>query len=219
MQHTLQDISQMDISYLSNLDYIDISNLCNTSKRYMKVCNDNIILRNLIYARNDEVDITPNFNIARALKDIYNTITEIIDVNYPEEILPKWVNKEIFKDDMMKKVRADFVYNLADDIFNSYIDNNEYIIRNVKISKSILAFPLYLPAIDEIDIDVEQLNIPNTIIMPQSFIEYIIPTLNKVVKFVLYDDEPGGFYNTDNDELIEILSDMLLINERNSIDL
>ena len=79
----------MDMSYLSTLDYIDMRNLCISSKQLSYICKDNTILRSIIYNKNKNVIILPNFDISSALKDIYASIQKIIDVNYPEETLPR----------------------------------------------------------------------------------------------------------------------------------
>lgn len=81
----------MDINYLSTLDYVDMTSLCISSKQLSYICKDNKILRSIIYNKNDNVEILPNFDISSALKDIYNAIQKIIDVNYPEQILPRWL--------------------------------------------------------------------------------------------------------------------------------
>ena len=86
----------MDINYLSTLDYIDMRNLCISGKQLSYICNDNTSLRSIIYNKNNNVEISPNFNIAGALKDIYAAIQKVIDDNYPEETLPRWVNKKKF---------------------------------------------------------------------------------------------------------------------------
>ena len=98
----------MDMNYLATLDYIDMRNLCISSKQLSYICNDNTSLRSIIYNKND-VEISPNFNISGALKDIYASVQKIIDDNYPEETLPRWVNKKLFNDDILRSFMYYFI--------------------------------------------------------------------------------------------------------------
>lgn len=51
--------------------------------------------------------------------------------------------------------------------------------------------------------------IPNIIIIPESFYEYIVSTVNKLT--INVEDDDGDYYDIDHDVLYKSLSDMLFV--------
>ena len=58
----LQEITRLNLDYLSHLDYVDLKSLSHTNKELFKTLNDDKILRNILYkvAEND-IYFSPNF--------------------------------------------------------------------------------------------------------------------------------------------------------------
>lgn len=92
----LYQITQMHIDYISNLDYIDLRNLCSTNKQFATVCKDNTILRSILYNSNKYIKLPPNFDIAGALDELWHLIRDIIDDQYPTLNDITWINKKEF---------------------------------------------------------------------------------------------------------------------------
>ena len=162
----------MDMNYLSTLDYIDIRNLCISSKQLSYICNDNTLLRSIIYNKNNNVKISPNFNISGALKDIYASIQKLIDDNYPEETLPRWVNKKLFNDDMLKNFMNDFIFEFIGQIIDLYnLNKQSSQIDKIELYKPLVASVLHSNNIKFDDFECIESNISNVIIIPKSFYE------------------------------------------------
>lgn len=206
----------MDINYLSTLDYVDMKSLCISSKQLSYICKDNKVLRSIIYNKNDNVEISPNFDISSALKDIYSAIQKIIDVNYPEEILPRWVDKKLFNDDILRDFMYNFLDTFIDEIMDIYSENKQPLreITEIQLYKPLVVSVLYSNDIDFDDLDQERYNIPHKIIIPKSFYQYIIHTVNKLAKYVEAEDIDHNiydYYDLDYRTLSRTLSDMLFV--------
>ena len=205
-----------DITYLSFLDYVDIKSLCNSSKQLAYICKDNKILRSILYNKNENVEITPNLDISSALKDIYDSIQKIIDVNYPEESLPCWINKKLFNDDMLRKLMYNFLEIIVDEITDIYAENKQPLreITKIELYKPLVASVLYSNDIDFDDFSGIKSDIPQTIIIPKSFYQYITHTVNKLAKYVEAEDIDHNiydYYDLDYRVLLKALSDLLFV--------
>lgn len=167
-----------DITYLSFLDYVDIKSLCNCSKQLSNICKNNKVLRSILYNKNKNIIITPNFDISAVLKDIYNSIQVIVDINYPEDKLPRWVNKELFNDDMLRKLMDNFLELFVNEIINYYQHRKEY----KEITEIVLYDYLVSPALfsNETTANFEDYDIPTTIEIPNSFWNYVVPTIDNI---------------------------------------
>ena len=88
-------------TYLVQLDYTDLRNLCRTSKDY-NLCDNDVIFK---------------MNVAQLLKTLDNQIEKLMNVHYFE--LPSWVNVELFMIGMKKKI----YYNLAENINMTFDEN------------------------------------------------------------------------------------------------
>lgn len=102
MDPPLYMITEMNIDYLSKLNYIELKNLSYTNKKFVTICNDNSMLRNILYNKNDKINLPPNYNIATAVNELYNLIREFIHKDYPDDKYPKWVNVELFMDEIKR---------------------------------------------------------------------------------------------------------------------
>lgn len=206
----------MDINYLSTLDYVDMRSLYISSKQLSYICKDNKVLRSIIYNKSDNVEILPNFDISSALKDIYNAVQKIIDDNYPEEILPRWVDKKLFNDDILRDFMNNFLDTFVDEIINIYAENKQPLreITEIELYKPLVASVLYSNDIDFDDFSDINSDIPHTIIIPKSFYQYITHTVNKLAKYVESEDIDHNiydYYDLDYYALLKALSAMLFI--------
>ena len=101
-------ITQLDVITISRLDYVDMINLCQSDKYLSYICNDNTILRQILLITIPNLYISTNYDIAKALKELYNNINSLVIINYPEDLYyPKWINRELLINDMIKKVYID----------------------------------------------------------------------------------------------------------------
>jgi len=217
----------MDMNYLSTLDYIDMRTLCISSKQLSHICRDNTSLRSIIYNKNDYIEISPNFNISGALKDIYASIQKVIDDNYREETLPRWVNKKLFNDDMLRNFMNYFLEEFINQIIDIYLETEQEPfpqINKIELFKPLVAVALYSNEIEYDEFECLRTDVPNTIIIPKSFYEYIIHTVNKLAEYTKYDDDDyeknyddygddasRGYYHQYYRILLKALSDMLFV--------
>jgi len=205
-----------DITYLSFLDYVDIKSLCNSSKQLSYIIKDNEILRSILYNKNKNIEITPNFDISSALKDIYGSIQKIIDANYPRKSLPRWTNKQLFNDDMLRKLMDDFIERVTHEISGIYspFHTSYQEIIEVELYSSTVAAVLF----SDIKYDgYEDDNIPHTVIIPKSFWDYVIPSINNVEKLfecierIDKDGKPYEYREFGYQLMFKILSDLLFV--------
>ena len=138
----LQEITRLNLDYLSHLDYVDLKFLSHTNKDLYKILNEDKILRNILYkiAEND-IYFPPNFPISKALNELYNKITSFVNVLYPNNMeWPKWINIEIFKRSMKNTIYLQ----LSNQISTLLNNNGEGILNKLKIfnlEKAELIFP------------------------------------------------------------------------------
>ena len=213
LNQLLTTVDYMDVNYLSTLDYIDMRTLCMSSKQLSYICNDNSSLRSIIYNKNENVKISPNFNISGALKDIYAAIQKVIDGNYPEETLPRWVNKKLFNDDMLRNFMNYFLGPFIDAIDDLYNEGNKgplSQIDTIELWRPLVIAVLYPKNMDYDDFEGLGSHIPYTIIIPKSFYEYITPTVNRIAIYI-EDGDDGNYYDLDHQILLKALSDMLFV--------
>lgn len=172
-QGTLMNITKINISYLSHLDYVDLLNLCKINKSYAFICEDDRMLRDIIYTKDPNVIITPYFKISKALKDLYSQFFKLINDNY--NTLPEWVNKTQFIDYTVRTMGNVFVNELMEAI----LDNDSYVnnINNIHLDKMIIALPFVSDhfSSDLYGSDSIFDNIPNKIIITDNIKKYIEP--------------------------------------------
>ena len=141
-------------SYLAQLDYTDLRNLCRTNKEY-NICDDDMVIKNILAITIPNVVF--KMNVAALLKALDDQIEKLINIHYFD--LPRWVNPEMFMIDMKKKI-----YNHLAERLNETLDANlgangkfdkEMLSRNgslkIKLYKPFLAFALVSNEFEEPD--------------------------------------------------------------------
>ncbi len=138
------------IHFLNQFDYIDLHNLCHTSTQFSDICYDDITLKSVL--QNNIIEKLPNLNIAKPLQDLYDSINNLVEENYPENSdytfkFPRWINIPQFKDDMIRRIYLELCSNIQHDIYLQYDEQKKNIYEMNKnvihINKPILIFPFY----------------------------------------------------------------------------
>lgn len=111
-----------DISFLHYLDFVDIVNFSHSHKASLFILKDNTLLRSLVYARCDVANITPNLDISKVMLDLYYQFKVMVMNRH--EYIPRWVNAELFRDDMIRKLYLSFIISFGDSQYDD--DENEY---------------------------------------------------------------------------------------------
>lgn len=208
IQDYLMQVSKHDINYLLTLDYIDLKNLCSSNRELLPICEDNIILRQIIYKRNNDINIDSNFDIVGILNDTYSALQKIIDDNFTRKDLPRWINEELFNDDMLRTLLYEFIDKL------SFIieDNDGYIsdIDKVELFSPVVAFPLISYNVDISNADSATSDVPSTVKIPKRFYEYINPTIRNLAKYISYPESQGGYYEISYHKIYVALEDLFL---------
>jgi hypothetical protein len=157
MNKMLHAMKNLSIDFLSTLDYVDLQNLSQTDKKLSDICVNDTILRNILYQTYYEelsksvyikyynknniplpkVYLPPNFPIAEAQQLLYNNILKLVNINFPETLKwPRWINREKFKEDMIRNVYQDLCYKIRD-----YLYNQAYISQAIKDLKHVNITP------------------------------------------------------------------------------
>lgn len=131
----LLNITKMSINYFETLDYADIMKLQKTCREFVI---DNSLLCQIIYNKNNYVNIPKNFDVTGIIKSVYDQILAFIYDNYPKKDAPRWVVHEIFVEDMMKSSMESFIDDL---LFNINEENN--VPNIIEIHKSKFSFPYH----------------------------------------------------------------------------
>ena len=142
----LLEITILNIDYLSYLDYIDYTSLSNTNKELHKLLNNDNVLRNILYKRcNDDIYLPSNFQITKALTSLYNEITSFIYKLYPDDIKwPRWINIEIFRNDIKRNVYLDLYNKIIDvchEVGKDLSNVNIYNMKTIILTQVELIFP------------------------------------------------------------------------------
>ena len=197
IDNILLAVTKMNINYFDNLDYVDMMNLCKTNSQFATICDDNVLLRQIIYNRNKYISIPNNFNISGILKDIYSQITKIITDNYRKEEAPRWINYEQFVDDLIRDSVGSLITPLSDDldlfIEESEETNNYKFIVN--IDKNIIAFPYPAILIDTPENDEMFHEFNSEITFSHKFIDYVKDTYLQVSKAAEKEDNHYLIYH------------------------
>ena len=85
-------ITDLEIDYLTKLDYQTLKRLCCVNKQFSLLLT-NKRLRTLLL-RNDKIKLPLDFNIVTALNELYFLVIKLVNNNHP--IIPIWVNKSLF---------------------------------------------------------------------------------------------------------------------------
>ena len=204
----LQQI-EMDISYLSTLDYIDLINLCKISG-YRDICNNNTLLKKILINKNIDIILAKNLDIIKALNDIYMQFGKIFYSIYDLNNIPNWIDKEKFINHMINTIRSNFVPQLIERIIDTKEENGELQSgMEIYLYKDIIVIPYIVGDANNLRMEIDDLLnnsdiiILNTITLPESFIEYIQPTLINI--YNKYDD--NTYYN----HLIQAINNLLFI--------
>lgn len=179
MDNSLYDITLLNINYMSNLNFIDIVNLHNTSPIFKNI-DINVLLRQSIYNKTTDVDITPNYNIYNAVNEFYTQLDKIVNKNYSSDKLPDWIDKEKFINAHKQKLIFDLLYQIYLHIYadivknNSLLNNNEIIIN---LDKKLIISSLLPTTINKTEYYRSEFkgvdNVVNTIKLSDNFINYI----------------------------------------------
>jgi hypothetical protein len=111
-----------DKSFLHYLDFVDIVNFSHSHKASLFILKDNTLLRSLVYARCDIANITPNLDISKVMLDLYYQFKVIVMDKH--DYIPRWVNAELFRDDMIRRLYLLFITSFGDSQYDD--DENEY---------------------------------------------------------------------------------------------
>jgi hypothetical protein len=172
----MQSNDEINIHLLSTLNYLELRDLCSSNKYYSNLCNNNN-LKYILQNKNTNIVIPSNIDINKVLNNIYNEAAKAVDKSYD---IPIWVDKTLFKKDMIYKILADFI-----DYFNTvnYVDEdtvNDYLsvyyVHNMNI-----IMPFTTKTMN--DIEKQELSDRTDSIelhIPQSFYHYILPTLHYI---------------------------------------
>lgn len=195
MEDKLLNITTMNINYLDNLDYVDISQLFKINTAYRKLTKKqlNDILRQILFTEGYNIVITPNFDIIKALDELYTKIEDLILINYGNK-LPDWVDIEKFINYMKRKI----VYYISLELsghFESVDDDNKWgeagpidnlLFTDIPFPVKINKFVVGIPFVGGTDTDLYNddfgcdrliYNVIHEITLSNHFINYIKPTL------------------------------------------
>ena len=106
----LEEITRLNIDYLSTLDYVDMQNLCKTNKNLSKICNDDNLLKTIIFNRSG-IMVNKEHHVSMLMKQLDDCINTIMEENYNN--IPRWVNKELFWIDCKKVFYVNLVQRFA----------------------------------------------------------------------------------------------------------
>lgn len=134
------------INFLSEMDYIDLHNLCQTDTKASQICDDDTILKSiLIKNTNDKLKFPKDLSIAEPLKKLYNSVSRLVNELYPEDEtdymykLPRWVNVPLFKQDMMRRIYVLIINEIYND-FPEQVITNTYKLYTPEITLPFTAF-------------------------------------------------------------------------------
>lgn len=191
----LLNITVMNINYLSYLDYVDISQLFKVNTTYRKLTRKKIndILRQILLTENYNIVIPANFDIKKALDELYMKIENLILINYDNKF-PDWVNVEKFINYMKRKI----IYYIRQNLswyFESIDEKNEWgksghidelLFPDITYTVIINKYVVDIPFVGGIDTDLYYddigcnrllYDVIHEIILSNHFINYIKPTL------------------------------------------
>lgn len=206
----LFSFNNFETSHLSKLNYLEICNLCKTNKQYFTICDNNTILRQLIYKRNPEIVISPNYNISGTLKELYSKIDSLFTDNFDMKSLPDYIIPDKFK-----FIHTNNLLNCFIDDLSSYLDGSvDY--RNgkiefpkcIKLNRFVVGVPFsseYAPITYDDTIPREWESIPNEIILSELIIDYIRPSIENLVVFDF------DMYRIDYHKIFDVLNPLFLI--------
>ena len=203
-------LNNFDTSYLSKLDYLEIIYLCQTNKQYFTICDNNTILRQLIYKRNSNILIPPNYNIVGTLKEFYTKIDKLFTDNFDVKELPDYIIPEKFKRTHTLNLLNYFIDDLSGYLDGSVDSRNEEIEfpTSIKLNRFLVGVPFSSEHTDYTYDDAIPGNwksIPNEIILSELIINYIRPSIENLVVFDV------DIYRIDYHKIFAILCDLFLI--------
>lgn len=167
-------ITQIGVEYYKDLEFVDLKNLCRTSKELNNICHNNFMLKQMI-----DVKFPKNYDITDAFNELYNNISQLISINYPE--IPKYVIKDLFMDDMIRKVYILIYHHLSDFVYKHKYDLT-HLKNKIKLNKLVLAMPFVADAanLTETYYEFDDLRehdafeeVDNVLILPDSFMDYL----------------------------------------------
>jgi hypothetical protein len=141
------------IEIIRYLDYIDLYNLAHVEKAFNHIIYDDSILKRILlknigaymsryYPEHVDVNfqLPPDLNIAKSLKDIYNSCRIMINKLYLEDEpytykIPRWINIPQFKDDITRQLYSGIKYELW--------DNSMKFSNILKFNIKEIVFPFY----------------------------------------------------------------------------
>jgi len=182
--HALSYIASLNIDYLSTLDYVDLKNLCQTSQDMKRhVCDNNALLKQiLVNSVEGNIQLPVHFDLIKPLNELYQNILDLVLQTWPlDQWYPKWVNKELLVDDMIRHVYMELFYRIEDMIYHQSVDN---VVKQLQqftifhVNKAILTFPLVpvLEVITEYELEIHRsvYDTENHLIIPPSLTNYLI---------------------------------------------
>lgn len=169
--------TDINIEYLSHLNYMDIRQLCCTNKAIAQLCHNDRLFKLIIY-RKTGIRVSKKYNVAHILLELDNIMEQTVKDHFPIDDLPVWVNESLFLISQKRKL-----YNLLDeeiskniyDIIEDYKDEDEKMEEwDIPINDSSFLAPLVSQRKDDI---IDQTNIflnGKYITVPIHILEYII---------------------------------------------
>lgn len=207
----LFSLNNFDTNYLSKLNYLEIRDLCQTNKQYFTICDNNTILRQLIYKRNSKILITPDYNIAGTLKEFYTKIDKLFTDNFNMKNLPDYIIPDKFKYIHIRNLIEYFVVDLCNYLDGSVDCRNGKIEfpKSIKLNRFLVGIPFssdYTEYTRDDVIPKDWKSIPNKIILSELIIDYIRPSIENLIIFDF------DMYRIDYHEIYAIISDLFLYN-------
>lgn len=178
---TIKDI--VLLNYVIELDYVDLRNLCKTDKSFASICDDDLLIKGILAITLP--NIVFKMNVASLLKSLDNKIEKLLSIHYFD--LPKWVNVELFRIKMKKKI----YHNLAERINNTLDEyhkgngkfSKEMLSKNgsltIRLNKEFLAFALVSNQFNSPDYDDEVDLEANDITLSKEFVHYLMTALGR----------------------------------------
>lgn len=151
----LRYLTELQIDYISDLDYVDILNLSMVNKYFTSLTTNNILLRATLNNKNEDIIISANFDIGAALNSLFQIVKTYISIT----------NKP-FEDHIKRLIYREIYQNLGNHILVYWYINNE---DQQNISHD------YKSEI-EIESTLFEIN------YPKIFIDYINPSISKLME-------------------------------------
>jgi hypothetical protein len=183
----LYDITIKNIYYYIYLDFVDLKNLSYVSTPFLALCTNNEILKQIAIANISDLTLPINYDISKPLNELYNAISKLATRNYPVFMkYPKYINRELLINEMIKKVYFDLSSQLKTLRYKSLSTSHLLAVNKmdniIYINRLILALPFCCYELSCIELYYESnnlykndvfLDVAKRLKLPISFIDYL----------------------------------------------